>query len=107
VLVNYIREFEIARGVRPSEAYTFTMYVLVGLLAIGFVCNLAVRPVPDRLFVAMASPARGPASAMPAAGSAVSPSDWGLVAFAWTLVAIPIAWGVAKTFALAGQLFAN
>jgi MFS family permease len=107
VLVNYIREFEIARGVRPSDAYTFTMYVLVGLLAVGFVCNLAIRPVPDRLFVAMAPPARGPASPMPAAGTTASQSDWGLVAFAWTLVAIPIAWGVAKTFALAGRLFTS
>ena len=31
-------------------AYTFTMYVLAGFLVVGLVCNLAIRPVPDRLF---------------------------------------------------------
>jgi hypothetical protein len=28
------------------------LYLLAGLLAIGLVCNLAVRPVAERLFVA-------------------------------------------------------
>ena len=107
VLVNYIREFQIDRGVRPSDAYTFTMYVLVGLLAVGFVCNLLVRPVPDRLFVAIAAPPRGPASAVPATAAIEIPSHWGLVAFAWTLVGVPLAWGVLKTLTLARQLFAN
>ena len=50
VLVNYIREFQIARGVPAADAYTFTLYVLAGFLAIGLVCNLAVTHVPERLF---------------------------------------------------------
>ena len=33
-LVNYIREYQIARGVAPADAYTFTMYVLVGFLGV-------------------------------------------------------------------------
>jgi MFS family permease len=109
VLVNYIREFQIARGVRPSDAYTFTLYVLVGLLAIGFVCNLMVRPVPDSLFVAMAAPARGPAPASAArAFDAAAPfSQWRLVAVAWTLVGVPLAWGVFKTLTLASRMFAK
>src|SRR4030088_1762597 len=52
VLVNYIREFQIARGVAPAQAYTVTMYVLAGLLIAGFFCNLAITAVPDRLVVA-------------------------------------------------------
>ena len=31
MLVNYIREYQIGRGVPAADAYTFTMYVLVGL----------------------------------------------------------------------------
>ena len=50
VLMNYIREFQIDHGVAASNAYTFTMYILVGLLAVGLVCNLAIRPVPKPLF---------------------------------------------------------
>jgi MFS family permease len=44
VLINYLREHQIARGVPPGEAYTLTMYVLAGVLAVGFVCNGLIRP---------------------------------------------------------------
>jgi MFS family permease len=48
VLVNYIREYEIAHGVAKAGAYTTTMYIMAGLLCVGFVCNLLVRPVDER-----------------------------------------------------------
>jgi MFS family permease len=51
VLVNYIREFQIDRGVPPAQAYNVTMYVLTGLLVVGFFCNLAVRPVAERYYM--------------------------------------------------------
>jgi MFS family permease len=54
VLVNYIREYQIAHGVPPAQAYNVTMYVLAGLLVVGFVCNLAIRPVDDRWFMSEA-----------------------------------------------------
>ncbi len=45
VLVNYIREYQIEKGAAKAEAYTVTMYIMAGLLLVGFVCNLLVRPV--------------------------------------------------------------
>jgi MFS family permease len=51
VLVNYIREYQIDRGVPAAQAYNVTMYVLAGLLVVGFFCNLAVRPVADRYYM--------------------------------------------------------
>ncbi len=46
VIVNYIREYQIdVLNVPPAQAYNTTMYVLAGLLLIGFLCNLALRPV--------------------------------------------------------------
>jgi MFS family permease len=51
VLVNYIREYQIDRGVPNAQAYNVTMYLLAGLLAIGFLCNLAVRPVEERYYM--------------------------------------------------------
>jgi len=57
VLVNYIREYEIAQGVAKADAYTTTMHIMAGLLVIGFVCNLLVRPVDARNTVAHRSPA--------------------------------------------------
>jgi MFS family permease len=47
VLVNYIREYQIDRGVPNAQAYNVTMYVLVGLLVIGLICNLLVKPVAE------------------------------------------------------------
>jgi MFS family permease len=51
VLVNYIREYQIQHGVPAAESYDVTMYLMAGLLVIGFVCNLAVRPVADRYYM--------------------------------------------------------
>jgi MFS family permease len=48
VLVNYIREYQIAHGVAKADAYTVTMYIMAGLLVIGFIANLLVRPVDAR-----------------------------------------------------------
>src|SRR6202000_369106 len=46
VLVNYIREYEIAHGVAKAGAYTTTMHIMSALLCVGFVCNLLLRPAP-------------------------------------------------------------
>jgi MFS family permease len=48
MLVNYIREYEIAHGVAKADAYTTTMHIMAGLLVVGLVCNLLVRPVDER-----------------------------------------------------------
>jgi hypothetical protein len=51
VLVNYIREYQIDRGVPAAQAYNVTMYVLAGLLVVGFFCNWALRPVDERHYM--------------------------------------------------------
>ena len=48
VLVNYIREYQLAHGVAKADAYTFTMHLMAGLLVVGFVCNLLVKPVVEQ-----------------------------------------------------------
>jgi MFS family permease len=48
VLVNYIREYQISRGVPKAQAYGITMYIMAGLLVVGFVCNLLVTAVDSR-----------------------------------------------------------
>ena len=45
-LVNYIREYEINHGVLKADAYTTAMYIMAGLLLVGFVCNALIRPLP-------------------------------------------------------------
>ncbi|MGH7617635.1 MAG: MFS transporter, partial [Gemmatimonadaceae bacterium] len=48
VLVNYIREYEVAHGVAKADAYTTTMHIMAGLLIVGLVSNFLVRPVDER-----------------------------------------------------------
>jgi MFS family permease len=48
VLVNYIRQYQVDRGVPKAEAYNETMYIMAGLLVIGFICNACVKAVNDR-----------------------------------------------------------
>jgi len=48
VLVNYIREYEKGKGVPLADAYSTVLYVMVGLLIVGFLANAAVRPVDSK-----------------------------------------------------------
>lgn len=108
VLVNYVNEQQVRAGVPRSAAYDRTMILLAGLLAIGFVCNLLVRPLevvtPEAGGPAAASsspPAREATGAMTRdANSGIGP----LVAL-WLLVALPLAWGLWTTLQQAWLLF--
>jgi MFS family permease len=51
VLVNYIREYQVERGVPVTQAYNVTMYLMAGLLVLGFFANLSVRPVSERFYM--------------------------------------------------------
>ena len=48
VLINYIRQYQVGHGVAPANAYTITMYLMAGLLVVGFICNAFIRPVDER-----------------------------------------------------------
>jgi MFS family permease len=105
VLVNYIREYQIDQGVAKAEAYTVTMYLMTGLLLVGFVCNLLVRAVSGRhVGPAVPSPTVDTAassSAEPRMGRALGP----LLLFSWLWVGIPLAWGVWNTLQTSLALF--
>ncbi|MGH8315860.1 MAG: MFS transporter small subunit, partial [Steroidobacterales bacterium] len=108
VLVNYIREYQIEHGVANADAYSITMYVLAGLLAVGLFCNWRIKPVESDRFVAGDdAPVRG---AMPDSPTLANPGDIHrsspvLIAAAWAAVLIPIAWGVSVTLQKAVLLF--
>jgi hypothetical protein len=108
VLINYVREFQIGRGVPAADAYTFTMYALALFLVVGLACNLAIRPVSERLFGVPATASAEP----PAIARDTSPAparrsagQWAAVYTAWVLAAAPLAWGVLKTLTMASQMF--
>ncbi len=114
VLVNYIREFQIARGVAPESSYNTTMLILAGLLALGFLANALVRPVAARHFMSEEELAgerrlgheKGSAVvAVEPVSIAPSRASWAAVAAAWTAIGIPLAWGIWKTAEKALALF--
>jgi MFS family permease len=106
VLVNYIREFQIEQGVARADAYNITMYILAGLLLIGFVCNFLVRPVHEKHHMP-ADVAAAPISDKPNAPVLVTMSSLRspFVYAAWAAVWIPIGWGVWITLQKALVLF--
>ncbi len=118
VLVNYLNDWQIKSGIEKAAAYDTTMYVLSGLLVIGFICNLMVRPVADKWFMtdeelaAERKLAHDKAHADVLAEHAVKHSDAQakasgpvLVFGFWILVLVPIAWGVWMTILQALALF--
>jgi MFS family permease len=48
VLVNYIRQYQINHGIPKAQAYNTTMYIMAGLLVIGFICNFMIQAVNSR-----------------------------------------------------------
>ena len=116
VLVNYIREFQIENGVPKAQAYNTTMYILAGLLVLGFLCNLAVRPVKNKYYMTNEELEKERQLAHENSGITTSrgatslvwhpdPSSWTLVSISWLLIGIPLAWGIWQTLKSAAKLF--
>jgi MFS family permease len=62
VLVNYIRQYQIDHGVPKAQAYNTTMYIMAGLLVVGFICNFMIKAVNERYHM-KANDARAAATA--------------------------------------------
>jgi MFS family permease len=111
VVVNYIREFQINAGVPRAQVYDFTMYILAGMLVVGFICNLMIKPVDPRWYMTeeevLALQAKTTSTAMAADGSyGIGRGGLdGAAVVAWLIVGIPIAWGVWITLSKAWVLF--
>ena len=112
VVVNYIREAQINAGVPRALVYDRTMYILAGMLVVGFLCNLMIRPVAAKWFMKDADVAA--LQAKTASASASGPTgSFGIglgglsasTAVAWLLVGLPIAWGVWITLSKSLVLF--
>ena len=113
VLVNYIREYQLSIGVPRAQVYDVTMYILAGMLVVGFLCNLAIRPVNPKFFMTDDELARekalaherAAASEVQGTGAAGAATPTVLVGFAWAAVGIPLAWGIWVTLQKAVVLF--
>ncbi|MGH9383782.1 MAG: OFA family MFS transporter [Vicinamibacterales bacterium] len=108
-IVTYIREAQINSGVAKADAYSMAIYIMVGVLAIGFVCNLLARPVHERHHHKPASSSS--TSIATAADSATLSAELATitptprVVTAWALVSVPLGWGVYQTLLKSLALF--
>jgi len=111
VLINYIREFQLAHGVSKALAYDITMYILVGLLVLGFICNWLVKPVSEDNYMTEAELAAELKKAhestvvAPPTNTAAASSSPAMLVVAWLFVGIPILWGAWITLEKAFVLF--
>lgn len=112
VLITYLREAQLAAGVERAAAYDMTLYILAGLLVLGFVCNMLVRPVADKYFMTEAELAAERALSHDKGADSARSLEWHaapgslpLVLLAWAVVVIPLAWGVWITLQKTAVLF--
>ncbi|MFI0845079.1 OFA family MFS transporter [Mesorhizobium sp. IMUNJ 23232] len=111
VVVNYIREFQLAAGVPREQVYNFTMYILAGMLLLGLIANMLVKPLAEKWFMPDAEVAA--LQAKSAAAQAGPSGSFGIgkggldgkAMLAWAGVGIPILWGVWVTLKSTAALF--
>jgi MFS family permease len=112
VVVNYIREFQLAAGVPRDQLYNTTMYILCAMLIIGLICNYLIKPVDSKWHMSQADVAK--LQAATASTAAASPSgSYGIgfggldakAALFWAFVGVPLAWGVWITLQSAAKIF--
>jgi MFS family permease len=102
LLISGLRDYQRHHGVPSTEAYSTTMLILAGLLAVGLISNSLVKPL------APAEPAPEKASVpTPADTPPLAPAEtrsFRLV-LAWLVVGMPLAWGIWETLKKSLALF--
>ncbi|PPC84018.1 MAG: MFS transporter [Hyphomicrobium sp.] len=112
VIVNYLHDTRAASGVAADQIYGPIFYILAGMLVVGFVANLLVRPVDPKWHMSdedvAAEQAKLKATTTTATSGSFGIGKGGIDAKAlpfWLLVGIPLAWGVWTTIEKAVALF--
>lgn len=117
-LVYYMRNYQLDREVPIKDAYNETMYIMVGVLVIGLICNLLIFSVEDKWFMTdeeIAEEKRMDTKILSRETFLIRNSTQNFnrdgessiysLVLAWAFVGIPILWGMYKTLIVAYQLF--
>ena len=112
VVVNYIREFQLAAGVPRDQLYNTTMYVLCAMLVAGLICNYLIKPVDPKWHMSPEEVAKFQAASLQKE-VAIQNGSFGIgkggldakAALFWAFVGIPLAWGVWQTLTSAAKIF--
>jgi len=112
VVVNYLREFQLAAGVPRDQLYNTTMYILCAMLIAGLICNYLIKPVDHKWHMSADDVAKLQAASANSE-SAIQHGSFGIgkggldakAALFWLFVGLPLAWGVWKTVENAIKIF--
>ena len=112
VVVNYIREFQLAAGVPRDQLYNTTMYILCAMLIAGMICNYMIKPVDSKWHMSADEVAKLQSCECQGQWT-VQSGSFGIgkggfdvrAALFWAFVGIPLAWGVCKTLESAAKIF--
>ncbi|SFI00793.1 Major Facilitator Superfamily protein [Collimonas sp. OK307] len=118
VVVNYMREYQLSLGIPREAVYNTTMYILAGMLVVGLLCNLMIRPVAEKYFMTPEELARekqlaheqasasGEAVLAPEVMATIGNGGNPAVLWAsWAAVIIPLVWGISITLQKSAVLF--
>lgn len=106
VIVNYMREYQIGLGIPREQVYNQTMIILAGMLMLGLLCNLLIRPVEDKWFMSddelsdekrIAHETIKNVETALGEASVNSNNNLIMVLLAWTAVLLPLGWGIYRT----------
>ena len=110
-LIARLREVQLASGMAKNLVYDRTLYIMAGLLVVGFVCNLLIRPVDPKYYMSEEQLARERSlqhetrAATSAATAAGGGAGGAYVAAAWLAVGIPFLIGLYIALEKAAALF--
>ena len=111
LIVNTVIESQAAAGREGPDLYTLSLFIMVGVLAVGFIANLLVRPVHERHHASAeeVEAATGTSAAADESGEVASHGSnafhravaLGLAA----VVVLGLGYGLVQTLLRAAQLF--
>jgi MFS family permease len=115
VIVNYMRDYQLGLGIPREQVYNQTMWILAGLLIIGLICNLLIRPVDEKWFMSpdefehekhlAADKIHDEEISADQTDDMVTSTPLILVCAAWLVVGIPLTWGIYKTLMNVSKFF--
>ncbi|WP_254052218.1 hypothetical protein [Aeromicrobium sp. A1-2] len=106
LIVNRILDAQGKPGRLTAADYRPALLMMVGVLMVGFVANLAIRPVDERFHEPRIDATSTAETQAAAADHDVPVAPAGpLIVSAWVLVAIPLAYGIYETVVKAADLF--
>jgi MFS family permease len=113
VIVNYMREYQLALGIPREQVYNQTMMILAAMLMVGLLCNLFIRPVADKWFMTDDELAEEKRLAHETIDVGNAENEGNLakstgliwVLLAWLAVLLPLGWGIYKTLLNVSKFF--